>query len=98
VYDPQQVSYDDLLRTFFRQHDPTYGGRGKSYRSFIFTHNALQEQGAKRVLAEVTRSRQYRSAPRPIQTQIQSLRAFYPAEEYHQRYYAKRGTTGVCPL
>ncbi|GAB4462685.1 MAG: hypothetical protein OHK0029_29980 [Armatimonadaceae bacterium] len=98
VFDPQQTSYESLLRTFFTIHDPTFGGGDRSYRSFLYTHSPEQAAQAKRVIAELNRTGAYKSAPKPIQTQVQPAETFYPAEEYHQRYYEKRGGMGSCPI
>jgi peptide-methionine (S)-S-oxide reductase len=91
TYDPSQVSYDDLLKIFWENHDPTTMNRqgpdvGTQYRSAIFYHNEAQH-------AEAIASRDalQKTLKRPIVTQIVPAVAFYPAEEYHQRYLEKRG-------
>jgi peptide-methionine (S)-S-oxide reductase len=92
-YDPEKVSYEDLLRVFFEIHDPTTLNRqgpdhGKQYRSVIFYHDAQQEAAARKMIEELDRVKQF---PRKIVTQIAPAPEFYPAEEYHQRYFEKHG-------
>jgi peptide-methionine (S)-S-oxide reductase len=92
-YDPSQVSYQDLLDTFWKAHDPTQLNRqgpdiGTQYRSAIFFHNAEQETAAKASLAELEQSGRY---PRQLVTEITPASDFYQAEDYHQQYFAKRG-------
>lgn len=92
-YDPQQVSYDDLLRVFFDIHDPTTLNRqgpdhGTQYRSAIFFYDAAQETAAKAVKDELDRAGRF---PRKIVTQIVPATDFYRGEEYHQRYFEKHG-------
>ena len=91
AYDPEQVSYADLLAVFWDSHDPTQLNRqgpdvGTQYRSAIFVHDAEQEAAARASLEEA----QARFS-RPIVTEITAAGAFYPAEDYHQRYLEKRG-------
>jgi peptide-methionine (S)-S-oxide reductase len=89
VYDPAQVSYEQLLHVFFSvAHDPTELNRqgpdvGTQYRSAIFYANEEQHQAAE---AYVTQLRAAKAFPGPIVTEISPLRAFYPAESYHQHY------------
>ncbi len=92
-YDPSVISYEDLLQVFWHSHDPTTPNRqgpdvGTQYRSVIFYHTPEQREAAERSRAEMERSGTY---TRPIVTEIQPAPAFYPAEEYHQQYLAKRG-------
>ncbi len=92
-YDPTQVSYEELLRVFWENHDPTQLNRqgpdtGTQYRSAIFYHTEEQRKAAeesKRALEESGRFR------RPVVTVIEPASEFYRAEEYHQQYLAKRG-------
>ncbi len=91
TFDPQRVSYDDLLKAFWQIHDPTQVNRqgpdvGDQYRSAIFIHSPAQEQAA---VASRTREQSNHSAP--IATQIVAATTFWPAEEYHQRYFEKNG-------
>jgi peptide methionine sulfoxide reductase msrA/msrB len=91
TYDPEIVSYEALLDTFWRQIDPTDAGgqfadRGSQYRTAIFYHDEEQKQ-----LAEASRERLNASGKfsRPVETQIRPYTNFYPAEEYHQDYDRK---------
>lgn len=91
VFDPQRVSYQQLLDVFWHNHDPTDGGgqfcdRGNQYRPAIFYANVQQRQ-----LAEQSRAALRRNKPfeRPIHTAIEPLKVFYPAEEKHQDYHEK---------
>jgi peptide-methionine (S)-S-oxide reductase len=91
VFDPGVITYDDLLATFWRIHDPTQVNRqgpdvGSQYRSAIYYHSPEQETAASAARAEA----QSRFA-RPIATEITRASDFYPAEDYHQRYFEKRG-------
>ena len=90
-YDPQQVSYEELLETFWSVHDPTQVNRqgpdyGSQYRTEIFFHNPEQEVAATKSKAEA----QTRFS-KPVATKITGATAFWPAEEYHQRYLEKQG-------
>jgi peptide-methionine (S)-S-oxide reductase len=90
-FDPEQVSYRELVEAFFALHDPTQLNRqgpdvGTQYRSAIFTHD--DEQAA--VAAEV-KARVAAASPRPVVTEITPASTFWPAEEYHQQYLVKRG-------
>lgn len=92
-YDPAHVSYDDLLRVFWENHDPTTLNRqgpdvGTQYRSVIFYHTPEQEAAAKASKDALAKSGAYR---RPIVTEITPAREFWQAEEYHQQYLEKRG-------
>ena len=92
-YDPARVSYEDLLRVFWENHDPTTPNRqgpdvGTQYRSAVFFHDAEQEEEAKRSKETLEKSGRF---ARPIVTQIVPAAPFYRAEEHHQRYLEKRG-------
>ncbi len=88
-FDPEVISYEDLLKVFWKNHDPTSINRqgedeGPQYRSVIFYHNEAQRLAALKSYHALTEKRAYRS---PIVTQLVPMRAFYKAEEYHQNYY-----------
>jgi peptide methionine sulfoxide reductase msrA/msrB len=88
VFDPARITYEELLRYFFRMHDPTTPNRqgndvGTQYRSAIFYHDEAQRQAAERVKAEVERSGKWK---RPIVTEIVPAGEFTLAEDYHQKY------------
>jgi peptide-methionine (S)-S-oxide reductase len=91
VFEPDQISYEDLLAIFWQIHDPTQVNRqgpdvGSQYRSAIFSHGPEQESAARASLKEAqSRLR------KPIATEITPATEFYPAEDYHQRYLEKRG-------
>jgi len=99
-YDPQQVTYEQLLDIFWSIHNPTTKDRqgpdiGSQYRSAVFYH-APQQQAA----AETSKRRleqRHRYGRRPIVTEIVPVTIFYRAEEYHQRYFAKHGG-GQCHI
>jgi peptide methionine sulfoxide reductase msrA/msrB len=87
-YDPAVASYSELLRVFFATHDPTQRNgqgpdEGPQYRSAVFYADDAQKQAAQAYIAELTRTHVY---PAPIVTTLEPLRAFYPAEAYHQGY------------
>lgn len=98
TYDPEVISYEELLYVLWRTHDPTTLNRqgadvGTQYRSIILTHNDEQREIAQRSLAETDASGLYRD---PIVTEIVPLTEFYPAEAYHQDYYANNPNQGYC--
>lgn len=95
-YDPKQVSYETLLEIFFDTHDPTTLNRqgadqGTQYRSIILYHDDAQKQAAEKVRKAA--ASQHKD---PITTQIEPLKKFYPAEEYHQDYFAKNPNAPYC--
>jgi peptide-methionine (S)-S-oxide reductase len=96
-FDPQVISYDDLLDVFFATHDPTQLNRqgndiGTQYRSAIFPHDAAQEDAAKAAIARAQADHAL-----PIVTTIEPLSTWYPAEGYHQDYWNRVGTqNGYC--
>jgi len=94
-YDPEKIPYGRLLEIFFQNHDPTTLNRqgpdvGSQYRSAIFFHSPEQEREARSAKDALERSGRFR---RPIVTDIVPAAEFYRAEEYHQRYLEKRGTS-----
>ena len=97
TYDPEQISYEMLLETFWGKHDPTQLNRqgwdiGDQYRSVIFFNDREQQEVALRSKAE----QQTRYNGR-IVTQIEPAQTFYPAEDYHQQYLEKRGRATCTP-
>jgi peptide-methionine (S)-S-oxide reductase len=93
TFDPSKVSYEKLLDVFWSAHDPTTLNRqgpdiGTQYRSAIFFHSPEQERQARASKERMQVSGKFR---RPIVTEITPASTFYPAEEYHQKYLAKRG-------
>jgi len=96
-YDPKVVPYDRLLDVFWESHNPTQLNRqgpdvGTQYRSAIFFHDAEQEKAARASKERLAASGKF---ARPIVTEISPARPFWRAEEYHQRYFEKRGG-GSC--
>jgi peptide-methionine (S)-S-oxide reductase len=92
-FDPEQASYEQLLQVFWENHNPTQLNRqgpdiGTQYRSAIFTHSPQQQATAEASKQQLEASGQFN---RPVVTQIEAASEFYPAEEYHQQYLAKRG-------
>jgi len=91
VYDPSEITYGQLLRVFFSvAHDPTQLNRqgpdvGSQYRSVLFYANDEQKRIAEAYIAQLTEAKIF---SRPIVTQVVPLKAFYPAEAYHQDYAA----------
>lgn len=98
IYDPAQISFDDLLQVFFVAHDPTQLNRqgndvGTQYRSAIFYHNAAQKQKAIYYINKLNVEKAYKSK---IVTQVVPYTAFYKAEDYHQDYYNLNGSQPYC--
>jgi len=95
TFDPEKLSYDQLLNVFWTIHDPTQVNRqgpdyGKQYRTAIFFHSPEQEAAAKKSMQALEASGKLR---RPVATEITPAGTFWRAEEYHQRYLEKRGAT-----
>lgn len=98
LFDPQAISFRDLLEIFFVIHDPTtlnYQGNdhGTQYRSVIFAHSAEQNQIAHEVIKELEDAKIYSSS---VVTQIEAAPMIYPAEEYHQNYFQQHPNQGYC--
>ena len=92
-FEPSEVSYEDLLRVFWDNHDPTTLNRqgpdtGTQYRSVIFYHTPEQEAAAKASKEALAKSGRYK---RPVVTEIIQAPEFWRAEEYHQQYFQKSG-------
>jgi peptide-methionine (S)-S-oxide reductase len=85
-FDPARVSYAELLRFFWSQHDPTHENMGQ-YRSVVVCEDAGQLATAREVISELEAAGRF---ARPIATELLRSAPFYEAEEYHQQYYAKR--------
>ncbi len=97
-FDPAEISYEQLLEVFWEMHDPTQLNRqgpdvGTQYRSVIFYHSAEQAAAAR---ASMERLAGRLPLGRPLATQLEPAPAFWRAEEYHQRYIAKRGGGFSC--
>lgn len=100
VYDPQVIGYEGILEVFWQTHDPTTLNRqgadvGTQYRSAIFYHNEEQRRIAEMYKQKLDASGAFRA---PIVTEITAASTFYPAEDYHQNYYALNGEQGYCQM
>jgi peptide-methionine (S)-S-oxide reductase len=98
TYDPSKVSYEEILEVFFKTHDPTTKDRqgpdsGPQYRSVIFFHDEAQRASAERVKKELDEAKIWDD---PIVTEIAPFTKFYPAEAYHQNYFAENPNQGYC--
>lgn len=98
TFDPNVISYTDILRVFFAIHDPTTLNRqgadvGTQYRSAIFYHNEAQHADAEAVIRELTESHLW---PNPIVTEVTPFGKFYVAEDYHQEYFANNPNQPYC--
>lgn len=98
TFDPDEVSFRDLLDVFFTIHDPTTPNRqgndvGPQYRSAIFYHSPEQRAIAEQTIAELDAAGLWNA---PIVTEVSPLDTFYPAEDYHQEYFAKNPGQGYC--
>jgi peptide-methionine (S)-S-oxide reductase len=98
TFDPQVISFSDLLHVFFTIHDPTTlnqqgGDVGTQYRSAVFYHSPTQQSEVERVIAELTAGKVWDD---PIVTEVKPLDRFYPAEEYHRDYYRRNPNQGYC--
>lgn len=97
-FDPDELSFEDLLRVFFTIHDPTTKDRqgndvGTQYRSVIFAQSPEQRKVAESVIAELNQAKLWRD---PIVTEISDAAPYYPAEQYHQEYFARNGRQPYC--
>ena len=100
TFDPQIVSFDEILKVFFTIHDPTTLNRqgadvGTQYRSAIFYHDEGQRETAEAVIAELDSAGIW---PNPIVTEVTPLDTFYPAEDYHQEYYRYNSQQPYCQV
>ena len=97
-FNPQEISFKEILQVFFAVHDPTTLNRqgndvGSSYRSAIFYHDENQKRIAEEVIKEVTAEGVY---DKPIVTEVTKFDKFYIAENYHQEYFANNPTQPYC--
>jgi len=100
TFDPNILSFRDLLRIFFTVHDPTTLNRqgadvGTSYRSIIFYHNDEQKSQAEEVMREITEAGIWSD---PLVTQLEPFKAFYRAEQYHQEYFKNNPNQPYCQI
>ncbi len=97
-YDPDRISYPELLEVFFTVHDPTTLNRegpdvGEQYRSIVLCHDDQQRELVESFIEELEQEDAYDD---PVVTEVVPLEAFYEAEEYHQDYYEKNPADGYC--
>jgi peptide-methionine (S)-S-oxide reductase len=100
AFDPSKISYREILEVFFTIHDPTTLNRqgadvGTQYRSAIFYHSDEQKGIAEEVIAEIAASGIWKN---PIVTELKPAPDFYPAEDYHQEYFARNPNQGYCQV
>ncbi len=99
-FDPREVSLHDLLVIFFTTHDPTTRDRqgadvGTQYRSGVFYRNSEQKATTEAVISEIEREKVYRH---PVVTEVTLFASFFPAEEYHRRYFERNPERGYCQM
>lgn len=99
-FDPAQISFTTLLQVLFESHDPTTLNRqgndkGPQYRSVVFAHDATQVDEANAMIAKLTQARVFDA---PIVTQVVAFESFYPAEAYHNDYFALHGEQPYCQI
>jgi peptide-methionine (S)-S-oxide reductase len=100
TFDPSVVTFSEILQVFFTIHDPTTLNRqgadaGTQYRSAIFYHTPQQKADAEQVIGELTAEKVWDD---PILTQVKPFSTFYPAEDYHQEYYANNSRQPYCQV
>ncbi|MSP14146.1 MAG: peptide-methionine (S)-S-oxide reductase [Chloroflexi bacterium] len=100
TFDPQAVSYREILQVFFTIHDPTTLNQqgndvGTSYRSIILYHSPEQEATARQVIAELNAAHLW---DKPIVTEVTAFKVFYPAEAYHQQYFERNPHQPYCRI
>lgn len=98
TYDPKQVSYEKLLEIFFNTHNPTTlnrqgADRGTQYRSVVFYHNEAQKKEAEAMIAALDKAKVFDD---PIVTEVSPITNYYPAENYHQDYFANNPNNSYC--
>jgi len=98
TFDPDLISFREILEVFFTTHDPTTlnrqgGDEGTQYRSVIFYHDEAQRRAAEEMVKELTEQRVFKH---PIVTQIVPLQAFFPAEDYHREYFRRNPNQPYC--
>lgn len=98
TYDPQQITFTELLEVFWKTHDPTTLNRqgndeGPQYRSAVFFHTPEQKELAEKYKKKLDESGAF---PNPIVTEITAAAKFYPAENYHQNYFRLNPNQGYC--
>jgi len=100
AFDPKKISFREILAIFFAVHDPTTLNRqgadvGTQYRSAIFYHNEEQKTAAQEAIKQLKASKVWGA---PVVTQVVPFKDFYPAEEYHQEYFARNQERPYCSV
>ena len=100
TFDPEVISFEDILEIFFTYHDPTTLNRqvadvGSQYRSIILYHDMAQKETARHVINKMEQSNIWNA---PFVTQLQPYEVFYKAEEYHQNYFERNPEQGYCRI
>jgi len=98
TFDPEEISFEELLEVFWHTHDPTTLNRqgadvGTQYRSIILYHNDKQKEIAEQQIELLEKENYF---DKPIVTEVKKFEAFYPAEDYHQDFYKNNPTQGYC--
>jgi peptide-methionine (S)-S-oxide reductase len=98
TFDPDLISFRELLEVFFSTHDPTTlnrqgGDEGSQYRSVIFYHDEEQKRVAQEIMTELAKDKAFKN---PIVTEVLPFEAFYPAEDYHRDYYRRNPRQPYC--
>jgi peptide-methionine (S)-S-oxide reductase len=98
TFDPDVISFRELLEVFFSTHDPTTVNRqgediGTQYRSVVFYHDDAQRKTAEEMVEELSREHLFKN---PIVMQVVPLKAFYPAEDYHREYFRRNPKQPYC--
>ena len=99
-FDPNSLSFRDLLKVFFYTHDPTTPNKqgadeGSQYRSVIFYHSEEQRRVAQEVINELANEKAFKG---PIVTELVQFVSFYPAEDYHHEYYRRNPRQSYCQV
>ena len=100
TFDPKQITFKDILQIFFTTHDPTTLNRqgadvGTQYRSVVFYRNPEQEKIAREVIKETNTAKLWK---KPIVTEVAPFKAFYKAEDYHQKYFTNNSRQPYCQV
>jgi len=98
IYNPSEITYDELLEVFWKTHDPTTvdqqgADKGPQYRSVVFYMNDIQKQKAEHYKEELSKSGAW---DKPVVTAIEPFKNFYPSENYHHDYYNNNPNQGYC--
>ncbi|MDQ1280991.1 MAG: peptide-methionine (S)-S-oxide reductase [Thermoproteota archaeon] len=99
-FNPEEISYKEILEIFFSTHDPTTLNRqgdevGIKYRSIIFFYNEQQKEIAEKMIKEITEAKVWN---RPIMTKVEPFKTFYGAEEYHKNYFKRHPESAYCRI